>query len=56
VNIAGGFAAAQLVSQYVEVDGVRVPTRRRAYIRGPDGRPVLDMLMVHIDLSDVAFV
>jgi hypothetical protein len=56
VNIAGGFAAAQLVSQYVEVDGVRVPTRRRAYIGGPDGRPVLDMLMVHIDLSDVAFV
>ena len=55
LNIAGGFPAAQLVSHHVRVDGVMVPTRRRAYTRGPDGRPVLDMLMVWIDLSDVRF-
>ena len=55
VNIAGGFPAAQLTSQYVEVGGIKLPTRRRAYTRGPDGRPVPEMLMVHIDLTDVSF-
>jgi hypothetical protein len=55
VNIAGGFPAAQLVSNHVRVDGVVVPTRRRAYTRGPDGRPVPEMLMVWIDLSDIRF-
>jgi hypothetical protein len=55
VNIAGGFAAAQLTTQYVEADGIRLPTQRRAYTRGPDGRPILGMLMVQIDLSEVSF-
>lgn len=55
VNIAGGFAASQLTSQYAEVGGIRLPTRRRAYTRGPDRRPILDMLMVSIDISDVSF-
>jgi hypothetical protein len=55
VNIAGGFGAAQLTSEHVAVDGIRLPTRRRAYTRGPDRRPVLDMLMVAIDISEVSF-
>jgi hypothetical protein len=55
VNVAGGFAAAQLTSAYVKADGVSLPTRRRAYTRGPDRRPILDMLMVSIDISDVRF-
>ena len=55
VNIAGGFAAAQLTSEYREVGGIRLPTRRRAYTRGPDRRPILDMLMVYIDISEVSF-
>jgi hypothetical protein len=55
VMIAGGFSAAQLVSDYIEADGVRLPSKRRAYTRGPDRRPVLDMLMVSIDISDVKF-
>jgi hypothetical protein len=55
VNIAGGFGAAQLTSDYVTADGVRLPTRRRAYTRGPDRRPILDMLMVSIDISEVVF-
>ena len=33
----------------------KVPSKRRAYTRGPDRRPILDMLMVSIDISDVAF-
>jgi hypothetical protein len=55
VNIAGGFAAAQLTSNYVDADGISLPTKRRAYTRGPDRRPILDMLMVSIDISDVRF-
>ncbi|WP_377843861.1 hypothetical protein [Bosea sp. UC22_33] len=35
--------------------GIRVPTRRRAYVRGPDGRPEADLLMVSIDRDEVAF-
>jgi hypothetical protein len=55
VNIAGGFDAAQLTSDYVVADGIRLPTKRRAYTRGPNRRPILEMLMVSIDISNVRF-
>jgi hypothetical protein len=55
VNIAGGFPAAQLTSEHVRANGISLPTKRRAYTRGPDRRPILDMLMVSIDFSDVKF-
>lgn len=55
VNIAGGFPAAQLVSDHEVADGIVFPTRRQAYVRGPDRSPVLDMLMVRIELDDVHF-
>jgi hypothetical protein len=55
VNIAGGFAAAQLTSEYTVANGIRLPTKRRAYTRGPDRRPIQEMLMVSIDISEVRF-
>jgi hypothetical protein len=55
VNIAGGFAASQLTSEYIVADGVHLPTKRRAYTRGSDRRPIIDMQMVTIDVSDVCF-
>ena len=55
VNIAGGFNAAQLTSDYIVADGIHLPTKRRAYTRGPGRRPILDMLMVSIDVSEVSF-
>jgi hypothetical protein len=55
VNIAGGFPASQLTSEHVTVRGITLPTKRRAYTRGPDRRPILDMLMVAIDFSDIRF-
>jgi hypothetical protein len=55
VTIAGGFAAAQLTSNYTEADGMRLPTKRRAYLRGPDSRPIHDLLAVSIDIGDVRF-
>ena len=56
VNIAGGFEAAQLTSDYVVANEIHLPTKRRAYTRGSDRRPILEMSMVSIDISEVRFV
>jgi hypothetical protein len=55
VDVAGGFPAAQYVHGIVEVHGLRVPTKRRAYVRGPDLQAIRALLMVSIDLSDFRF-
>ncbi|MGF6770567.1 hypothetical protein P3T18_003046 [Paraburkholderia sp. GAS199] len=55
VEIAGSFAAAQYVSEHVEVDGLKLPTRRRAYLRDDNQRPLPDRLLVSIDLSEIEF-
>jgi hypothetical protein len=55
VDVSRGFAAAQLVHDYIIVDGIRLPSKRRAYTRRPDREPDLDSLMVSIDISDVRF-
>jgi hypothetical protein len=55
VNIAGGFGASQVTSEYLVANGVHLPTKRHAYTRGPDRRPILEMLMVAIDISEVSF-
>ncbi|HEY6806756.1 MAG TPA: hypothetical protein VI306_24470 [Pyrinomonadaceae bacterium] len=52
VEIAGGFPAVQYVSDIVEAGGLRFPTKRRAYLRGPGLKPIRDLLMVSIDLSN----
>ncbi len=53
VDVAGGFAAIQYVYDMVEVDGIKLPSRRRAYRCDADGRLIPDQLMVSIDISDV---
>jgi hypothetical protein len=55
LNLAGGFPAAQLTTQHVNVGGITLPTRRRAYARGPDCQPIMDLMMVAIDLTDLRF-
>ena len=55
VNIAGGFPAAQLTSEYLVADGIHFPSKRRAYTRGRDRRPNMEMLMISIDISEVRF-
>jgi hypothetical protein len=55
VDVAGGFGAAQLTSDYVEVQGIHLPTKRRAHTRSPDRRPIQEMLMVFINISEVNF-
>lgn len=53
IDIAGGFEIAELASDYIDVSGIRLPSKRRAYLRGPDQRPNLVQLMASIDISDV---
>ncbi|MFE0515245.1 hypothetical protein [Streptomyces sp. NPDC058964] len=55
VDVAGGFAAAQYVHNIVEVDGIRMPTMRRAYRRDVNRSPIYDELMVTIDISNLRF-
>jgi hypothetical protein len=55
MDVAGGFEAAQLVHDYVEADGILLPTRRRVYLRGPDSRPAPYPLLVSIDIRDLRF-
>lgn len=55
VDVAGSIPSAQYVDRAVDVQGLKAYTRRRAYVRGPDMRPVRDLLMVTIDLSNFEF-
>jgi hypothetical protein len=51
----GGFDAAQNVFDYIEADGIKLPSKRLACTRAPDHRVALEPLMVSIDISDVHF-
>ena len=55
MNIAGGFGAVQVTSDYVTANGLRLPTKCRAYTRGQDRRPIQEMLMFSIDLSKIRY-
>ena len=56
VEASGGFAAAQYVFEPVMVQGITLPTKRRAYMRDSSLLPIRDRLMVSIDISDVSFL
>jgi hypothetical protein len=55
VDILGGAPAVHYPSQYREFGGTMVPTRRRVYVRNPDGSPVRDSVPVHIGSTDATF-
>jgi hypothetical protein len=55
LDIAGGVAAAQYISDPVEVDGITMFGRRRAYRRGEGLAALRDDLLVAIDLADFHF-
>jgi len=42
-------------SEYREFDGIMVPTRRRVYVRKPDGSPARDSVSVAIEITNVTF-
>jgi hypothetical protein len=53
VEIAGNTPGAHYVSDYVEIQGLKFPTKRRIFPRGPDGQSMPEPLVVSIDLSDI---
>jgi hypothetical protein len=55
VDVAGGFPAAHYVSDYVEADGLLMPTKRRAYMRDERLQPIRERLMIAIDFDHVHF-
>jgi hypothetical protein len=55
VDIMGGGPAVHYPSEYREFGGIMVPTRRRVYVRNPDGSPVRELVSVAVDITDVTF-
>lgn len=52
VDVAGKGRAAHLISDYVDVQGLRLPTQRRVFLRNEDGSLQYNRTVVSIDLSD----
>jgi hypothetical protein len=52
VEVWANMPATHFLSDYVDVDGLKFPSRRRVYVREPDGRPNLLVNLVNIDLAD----
>jgi hypothetical protein len=55
VDIQGRNAAARYLSDYVTVQGIRMPTRLRIYPRTTDNIALPEPLIVGVDLSDFRF-
>ena len=53
VEIAGGTPGAHYIDAYVNVSGIKFPTRRRIFGRNGDGSINPDPLVVSIDLSKI---
>jgi hypothetical protein len=52
VDVWADTPAAHFVSDYIDVNGLKYPTRRSVFARRPDGTPDLDLCAVTIVLSD----
>lgn len=55
VDVWVGTNAAHMLSDYAEVEGFQLPTRRRVYPRNPDGSLQAKLIIVEVDLSNYAF-
>jgi hypothetical protein len=54
VDVLGGSTAAHYLSDYVDVQGIMIPTKRRVYVRNDDNTALLDgPLLVSVDLSEI---
>jgi hypothetical protein len=53
VDIAGQVPAAHFISDYVDVQGLKFPTKRRVHPVNADGTVQFDQTIVSIDLSDL---
>lgn len=55
VEVVGNYPGAHYVSEYKDVSGLLMPTKRRVFARQPDNTPARDLLVISIDLSDIRF-
>lgn len=56
VEVAGNVLCAHYLSDYKEVQGIKLATKRIVYLVGKDNKPKLDSpVIVSIDLQDVRF-
>ena len=53
VDVAGKTRAAHLISEYADIQGLKLATKRRVFLRNQDGTLQLDQMIVSIDLSDL---
>lgn len=56
VDILGGATGLNYASEYRDVDGIIVPTRRRVYAYEGDYQPVKDPLLVAIDMGEISLI
>jgi hypothetical protein len=54
-DVVGGIPTAHYTSDYRDFDGIKIPTKRRAYRRNADGTPIQDGVVVAIDISNIRF-
>jgi hypothetical protein len=54
VDIMGGATGANYASDYLEFDGIMVPTTRRVFARDADGQKIAEPLLVAIDIASVS--
>lgn len=53
VEVMGGTSSANYASEHKTFGGIVFPTKRRVYSKAPDNRPVLDRVIVAIDLKNI---
>ena len=53
VDILGGATGLNYASEYRDVDGIIIPTKRRIYAYEGDYKPVKDLLLVKIDMGEI---
>jgi hypothetical protein len=53
VDILGGATGLNYASDYRDVDGIIVPTKRRIYAYEGDYQPVMDPLLVEIEMGEI---
>jgi hypothetical protein len=56
VDILGGATGLNYASDYRDVDGIIVPTKRRVYAYEGDYQPVMEPLLVKIDIGEITLV
>ncbi|KAA2238528.1 hypothetical protein F0L74_20095 [Chitinophaga agrisoli] len=54
VDVLGGASAVHYTDDYVDVNGIKIATKRRVYVRKEDNTPLLpEPLLVSVDLKEI---